>query len=993
MSVQNFLSAVLPTQGHRFGVVHFGKQGDPGFRPSQKVFDVSQTEDLIGFCNWGDANGGNAYFAVGGFQPGVGAEMYRRTAANAVFHRCLRADIDVGEHKAYTTKRDALYQLFAMVAHYGMPAPWVVDSGGGIHAYWTFDRDVTLAEWLPLAGRLAAAFAAFGLHADTTTTLDAARILRLPGTHNHKPAYAEPPAVRLLQEGVSAPPEQVVLSLPAAAFNTSVPAALRGQQDELSANLHQPYFLRDMLKGCPGLLAMVGNGGRFAQEPLWKSALDLINKSDDDEALKQKVARGISCGHPGFTEEGLATKWQQVVRQDYHPPTCSRMASAGMPECASCPQRGRISSPLVLGRFTATAPAFSPLPAPTGGVSPVPPASPPSPVVGAALVVAPLSVFVFDAAGYAVIADVRLAPGVCIQDGLPCITSKPKGSDVFVNTPLLRNRMLRVRRMLDDTRDTSAIEIVFDRGNDGTKAVELSGDDLSDAKAFNKKMNGNGLYINATDANVLREKFMPSFLDALRHARAASMVAGRCGWTDNQQSFVLGSMVYNADGSAAALQAQPGAGMDGYTTAGDEATWRKAFDVALSGGVDRQCMLAMFIAGPLMEFSDKAGVLLNMYSPESGVGKTTVSEAGLSIWGCPAELIVKKDDTANATFKLAGVSGNIPMLFDEVTYKDGKALAEFVHTLTDGREKRRCMSDASLQSNTNRWRLAGVSTSNRSVHEKLQAYSSDAVAAAARVFEIRAEPLHLTPEQLSSNKTALAGLSYSHGFLGPVLAKLFVSKPVAHWKQQVEDRVAWWDKNTSANTGGRYWSIVCALVELGAEIGHSLGYAFNVDAVRNEMVRHGAIQTKALLARHRSPVDMIRDYVMRNRANFVVFGGASGNECQNEHSMHGKIMGEQRGTMTGNTYAARTVMIPYDLLREHVQEQNGSFTSIQEWIDQQQSLAKPMVLRHGMMEFLAGTKHMMSVRAIQLDAVVINESATTLTVVPSENSHASQAQR
>ncbi|MGU7895891.1 hypothetical protein, partial [Escherichia coli] len=94
----------------------------------------------------------------------------------------------------------------------------------------------------------------------------------------------------------------------------------------------------------------------------------LVNKADDPEEVKVRVARALSAGHRGFTEEGFARKWQQVKQQDYHPPTCSRMAAAGMAECASCPLRGRISSPLVLGRPVAAPPASTPVmppPAPT----------------------------------------------------------------------------------------------------------------------------------------------------------------------------------------------------------------------------------------------------------------------------------------------------------------------------------------------------------------------------------------------------------------------------------------------------------------------------------------------------------------------------------------------------------------------------------------------------------------------------------------------------
>jgi hypothetical protein len=117
---------------------------------------------------------------------------------------------------------------------------------------------------------------------------------------------------------------------------------------------------------------MVLDGGARAQEPLWKKALDLINKSDDDAQLKWRVAQGVSVGHPGYSPESLQRKWLTVQQQDYHPPRCAQMAAAGMPECASCPLRGKISSPLVLGRPSAA-------PVASGHVLQPPPASPADP--------------------------------------------------------------------------------------------------------------------------------------------------------------------------------------------------------------------------------------------------------------------------------------------------------------------------------------------------------------------------------------------------------------------------------------------------------------------------------------------------------------------------------------------------------------------------------------------------------------------------------------
>ena len=72
-----------------------------------------------------------------------------------------------------------------------------MSSGNGLHAWWLAGEDLDLKTWKRLAELMKARALAAGLHIDKTVTADAARILRIPGTHNRKDA-ANPKPVRLL---------------------------------------------------------------------------------------------------------------------------------------------------------------------------------------------------------------------------------------------------------------------------------------------------------------------------------------------------------------------------------------------------------------------------------------------------------------------------------------------------------------------------------------------------------------------------------------------------------------------------------------------------------------------------------------------------------------------------------------------------------------------------------------------------------------------------
>lgn len=141
-----------------------------------------------------DAKGLDCYLSCATFMPGTTS----RAADSARAMRALWVDIDCGSGKPYGSPRDGIAGLFAWCGGQAMPRPdAVVLSGNGVHAWWLSDEDVDPVRWKDLAARLKAHALATGLHIDPTVTADAARVLRIPGTHNHKDS-ANPKPVRLL---------------------------------------------------------------------------------------------------------------------------------------------------------------------------------------------------------------------------------------------------------------------------------------------------------------------------------------------------------------------------------------------------------------------------------------------------------------------------------------------------------------------------------------------------------------------------------------------------------------------------------------------------------------------------------------------------------------------------------------------------------------------------------------------------------------------------
>lgn len=975
MSTAQFLDHVLPAVGYRFLVSLAA--------PSAPWADSYMPNDpaLLHAAQRAVAAGRDVYFGVGSYAIGPDGKPHR-TAECAALHRCLRVDVDCGEGKPYATKRDGLVALLQASDTLQLPRPTVVDSGYGIHAYWPFTIDLPNKTWLVLAAKFATALASVGLAVDTTTTQDAARILRLPGTTNFKHGAQAP--VRLLSLGTPTPPivhAQALAPFANAAMPTPRSSHARepSVNDELigAAGEHPPYHLRGVLLSCPGFGAMLQRHGAGVREPLWKAALDVVAASADDPLTKERVARALSDGHATFDEGEFGRKWTRALDQQYQPATCVKFAQLGMPECAACPHAGRLGSPVQLGRPQAAEPVAQP------PIAPLPPpvALPTGAVRYGVLEVTP-------GQSRVTIVDGRLGASYTIKDGLVHSSKKTgqteDGKPIWSLIPIGANPVRAIELVADKHNRTSVALVTFDRYQDGEVTVELGPTEQTDNKAFARALAMGNVRMRAEQAALWRDGVMVEFLAQLQRLQRSGYVVSRCGWTDDYSEFVLGTASYAAGRAPQVIRP---AGMieaiEPYRVAGDEAVWQDAFRTCMLDG-DRQAVLALSLGAPLLAFTGVDGVMLNAYSPESGVGKTALSEACLSVWGSPQELRRDAKDTMNATFKLAAVTGNLPFVVDEFTNIEGRHLSDFVYTLTQGREKHRMGADAKLHSNTARWCLPLIVTSNNSVHDKLLKFRPDAEAEAARVFEMRLRPLKVASEELAAAKTKLASLREHYGFLGPRLAGILVSRPAVLWRKAVMERVARWDQLMQAGSADRFRSALCAVAELGAELGRILGLPFDVQAVRTALRVQWETQRQIAAEESMPPDLLVEQYLLTYINELALFGGANGDSLARQGI--GAYKGEIRGQVVNGRYVPSSVLVPLTALRAFAEEQHFNWTAAREAL--RSGDAARHVLRSGdKMTFMRGTGYSMRSRGIEFAPTILGQ----LAVLPSTPQNVSQA--
>ena len=337
MNNLEFLQQVLGDEGY-YCIVGLKKDSD---KPIQKFF--KKLEDAVGVAENLAKEGYDAYYALATFEDGKS-----RKTANVKQLRSLFVDLDCGEGKPYETQVDATKALIAFCKATKMPRPAMVNSGGGIHAYWALTEAVSRETWLPIAEKLKSMCDDNDLFADPVVTADSVRILRVPGTLNYK--NQEPRDVCLIGSSPGSYELDTlkdVIGDPILAPRAYIP---RGEMDDVTKALLGNYtnrFKTILIKtmkneGCQQLAHIIKEQATMP-EPMWRAGLSIAKFCIDAD----KAVTKISEHHPEYSPQFADRKVRGIKGGPY---TCAKFEEYNPKGCNGCPNKGVIKSPIVLGR-------------------------------------------------------------------------------------------------------------------------------------------------------------------------------------------------------------------------------------------------------------------------------------------------------------------------------------------------------------------------------------------------------------------------------------------------------------------------------------------------------------------------------------------------------------------------------------------------------------------------------------------------------------------
>jgi len=735
MDTEEFIRRILPDVGQYAVAIIRNK------RVIHKFYnDTKAMADAI-IATGGKPQPFDVYFAIASFGPDQS-----RTQANVVAIKALFADVDCGPDKLYADWKAGLHALLAYIQASGMPMPMVVFSGRGLHLYWVLTKSLTKDEWQPLADALKASFGKHGFAADPAVTADAARILRPIGTYNSKNGAQ----VKLLgDERDPVDPEFISNTLhmvPTAAGSNVVPLRPAGAKPRVSqvGSLapeadFAPSDPDELVAKCQQVSWMVNNQDQVT-EPQWHGLAGIAAYCTDPD----NTMVAWSNKHPDFNQSQAIAKMHRWKEKSTGPTTCQRMEVLRSGGCRGCAFRKKVNTPAMLSQVYAEPP-------PVENPDEIPVSSPD---------------FLEVPRPFQRTADNHI---VAVIDG--------------VHVKVCDFRIYPTRYGRDDGLGYETVTFVWDRPNVGWQEITLRQAHLNHRNPeFGTAIADQGILLHGSNSQVETfQMLLRAYADQLRRRSTMTNLYTTNGWKNEFNEFVMGNSILRraSDGTVTVEDIKMGtatAHLSGqlWTPAGSARRWRELTQLFKDGHMPITAfMLLMSMGNPLYGYSTGIrGLTINLYSAESGTGKTLTQHFMQSLWGDPNKLHLSGSFTTPGLFNRMAVSGNLPVTVDEGTIIENKSIPNLLYSMSQGVDKLRLTRNAT-EAELKTWGTLAAFSANKSYVNVLYLNGGNA-AQEARLLEFYMPKNPLLVETSDIGRRIYRNLFNHHGFAGPAFVKILM---------------------------------------------------------------------------------------------------------------------------------------------------------------------------------------------------------------------------
>lgn len=923
MDTASFLSHVLPRQGYKFIVLREAPD-KPWIHKASEHAAVAADIALQA-----DAKERTVYHACASFQKAVvtseteldakgNPKRKYREHSNAAFVKSLWIDLDCGDGKDYPDQRAALADVLRFCKESGIERPLLVSSGNGVHCYWVFDKEIPATAWKRIANIWRCILDHFEVKHDPTCTADVSRVLRPVGTHNRK---GEPKLVKVIG-GVppAIDPTDFARRLVALVKQHGISVVQytpKAKQPAINGDLgggmeYPPSSAHEIVNHCAQVRDFRDAAGNV-EEPLWYAMLGLLKHTVEGDV----VCHEWSKGHPDYDEIATQNKIQQWV---HGPTSCKKLETLRPEGCQGCPHFNKVTSPIMLGKVLPESQPIEEEVEETGEIEQLP-----------ELPRAMREKFSWT--------GTQLCINVKDEDGV----SNPYP---FISMYLYPKQYSR------DLSDKMDMTWVLRERPGKYKEFELAGSEVAvGGRDLLARLGEQGVVPNSGGKKAM-EMYITDWFNALRNSTDEVAAYTTFGW--HKAGFLLGDTLFKPDGSEQRVRVQGDAERyaEAFTSSGGLQAWIDDVDTLYNrpGHEQFQWMMGTGFGAPLVKLmgGGMAGCIINGFSSESGLGKSTAGMVGLSMYGNPAKLMLAKNQaTTRGLFAYIGVMSSLPILLDEVTNTKGWEFSDLVYTFSNGTGRIGAQSDGSLRANVYGWNTLMASTSNRAIQTTLAASKINATPEIARVFEYK---FTRSPHQMSKIEAddLIPRLAENAGHAG----RQYLSYVVSH-QAEVKDLLAKTRKLITKKAGmsqeERFWLAGMTCITTGLLIAKKLGLV-KFDMARLLDWAVGRVRDMRTLVGE-TETDVIDQFgVMLNELSngFLVTDKEGDARATESRAM---VLHTPKGDLTGRVVTStQTLYLPVSVLRKWCSENQADYREMTDELAARQWAsveAKPVSLGKG----------------------------------------------
>jgi hypothetical protein len=796
----------------------------------------------------------DVYIAMGTF------EGFSRQAKDCVYFSSLFIDLDVGANKPYATKDLALEALDKFVTEQDLPPPNRVDSGNGIHAYWLFGEDIPAQEFLPYA-KLWKKLCMNNFTIDPLATpANLAQVMRWADSTNYR--YDPPSQTKFLDDEVyeyDFGMFKEFLGEPEVEVEDVLATVSKGLDEDTKQMLKLDNFAKTFETlaeksiggaGCAQIAYMLVNAATL-EEPLWHAGLSIAKFCDDGATAIHKMSED----HPEYNYEDTEDKASRFPA----PRTCEWFLDNYPERCEGCQHRGKITTPIVLGKEFKAAP-------------------PPDKAESVRQESDTKTISAFPDFLFPFLKGEN--GGIYYQ---PPNKYNKKGEAVPQDPILiLPHEFFPVRRMFSK-HDGECLLMRLELPRDPIREILVPMKHVYAQENFKSLMSSNGVFASAEKLPHLMN-YVIKWGQYMQLTDKAEMMRMQMGWTEEPadeiawptRSFVIGKREILPNGEIIDAPSSPFVrGIAKHLVPrGTYDRWRESADYLNNPGFEMHAFTMLCgMASPYMTYTSTAGVTVCLLG-QSGSAKTGAMYAGLSMWGNPKDLSVFEATDNGMVGRFLGLH-NIPLGIDEISNKDAKILSQLVHKISHGKAKIRMQGSVNAErEHEMSASMTCIMTTNQSAYNKFELIKASPDGEAARLIEF----LIQKPDMLKAEGGAALGkhifdaFRVNYGHTGPMV----IQEGLRLGDSYIEDNLAMWDEKFTKDFGDdgtyRFYQNLISTACMSGTMAHNANIInLDISRVYHETVREMiTIRDKVVKVNRTDYPSVLSDFLHKNTNSLLV---------------------------------------------------------------------------------------------------------------------------